>query len=244
MDKRHLSREDWHIPASVSLAFSTRIDGVSVPPYASLNLGLHVGDDKETVLANRARIRQRLHLPEEPAWLEQTHGITVVDADNRQLHSADASYSNQPGRVCAVMTADCLPVLLCDRDGTEVAAVHAGWRGLCDGIIEAALEKFHAPSHELIAYLGPAIGPEAFEVGAEVREAFVRRHPGASQFFIPFEEKYHANLQGLAEYRLVLAGVSEIYRDPRCTFTNHKDFFSFRRDGVTGRMASFIWLNT
>jgi len=257
-----LNNRDWHIPQGVRIAFSTRRDGVSEFPYKSLNLGLHVGDCEEKVLQNRALIYERFSLPALPAWLEQTHSTRVIEADNTSVHNADGSYSQRSEQVCVVMTADCLPVLLCDRNGSEVAAVHAGWKGLCDGVIEVALDKFKSDKADLIAYLGPAIGPDFFEVGEEVRDMFVSQHPQSSIFFlkrestaskreasaskgedsIPINQKYLADLQGLARFRLNLAGVTEIYQADICTFKNSDDYFSYRRDKVTGRMASFIWL--
>ncbi|MCK8044691.1 peptidoglycan editing factor PgeF [Shewanella sp. 1CM18E] len=244
----HIENQAWFIPPGVSLAFSTREGGCSQSPFASLNLGLHVGDDPQKVLANRLLIEQQLSLPAKPAWLEQTHSIDVVAADNSQVINADGSYTQSKDQVCVVMTADCLPVLLCDENGTEVAAVHAGWRGLCDGIIEVAVAKFTYKPHELVAYLGPAIGPNAFEVGAEVKAQFEAKHPQASQFFSAHlnkqgEQKFMADIQGLAEFRLALLGVKRIYKDQRCTVADAENFFSYRRDGITGRMASFIWLN-
>ncbi|MGS0683236.1 peptidoglycan editing factor PgeF [Shewanella sp. 125m-7] len=243
-----IEEHDWFIPSGVNLAFSTREGGCSQPPFSSLNLGLHVGDDPKVVLANRLLIEQKLNLPAKPTWLEQTHSIDVIDADNSQLHNADASYTDNLDQVCVVMTADCLPVLLCDENGTEVAAVHAGWRGLCDGIIEATVDRFNHKPSELMAYLGPAIGPTAFEVGAEVKAQFEAKHPQTAQFFIGHicpqgQQKYMADIQGLASFRLSLLGVKRIYCDKRCTVTAANTFFSYRRDGITGRMASFIWLN-
>ncbi|GIU33711.1 peptidoglycan editing factor PgeF [Shewanella schlegeliana] len=238
----------WFIPSGVNLAFSTRKGGCSLPPFSSLNLGLHVGDDPQKVLANRQHIEKQLSLPAKPAWLEQIHSIDVIDADNTQVHHADGSYTRSLDQVCVVMTADCLPVLLCDEQGTEVAAVHAGWRGLCDGIIEAAVHKFaHQPS-ELVAYLGPSIGPNAFEVGSEVKAQFEAKHPQAAKFFTAHidangQAKFLADIQGLAEFRLALLGVKRVFKDQRCTVADESHFFSYRRDGITGRMASFIWLN-
>ncbi|MEZ9592997.1 peptidoglycan editing factor PgeF [Shewanella sp. 10N.261.52.F9] len=245
---QHIESQAWFIPSGVSLAFSTREGGCSQPPYASLNLGLHVGDDPQMVLANRLLIEQQLSLSAKPAWLEQTHSIDVVEADNSQVINADGSYTQSNEQVCVVMTADCLPVLLCDENGTEVAAVHAGWRGLCDGIIETAVAKFTHKPNELVAYLGPAIGPNAFEIGPEVKALFEAKHPLSGQFFSAHinaqgEQKYMADIQGLAEFRLALLGVTRIYRDKRCTVAEQQSFFSYRRDGITGRMASFIWLN-
>lgn len=234
----------WHIPQGVKIAFSTRHGGVSKAPYGSLNLGLHVGDAQQDVLANRALISERLILPSPPSWLEQVHGTKVVEADNQRRVCGDASYTRQRQQVCVVMTADCLPVLICDRQGKQVAAIHAGWRGLCDGVIEATLETFTALHSDLIAYLGPAIGPEAFEVGEDVRQAFMLLHHETSAFFTLTESdgKYLADLQGLAKYRLQLAGVRQVYQTHACTYNNEADYFSYRRDGITGRMASFIWL--
>ncbi|WP_028766393.1 peptidoglycan editing factor PgeF [Shewanella fidelis] len=245
---RDSEHQAWFIPAGVNLAFSTRKGGTSLPPYASLNLGLHVGDTPEKVLANRKLIEQQLNLPAQPAWLEQTHSIDVVEADNSQVINADGSYTQSNEQVCVVMTADCLPVLLCDENGTEVAAVHAGWRGLCDGIIEVAVAKFSHKPNQLVAYLGPAIGPTAFEVGPEVKALFEAKHPQTSQFFSEHlnkqgEQKYMADIQALATFRLTQLGVKRVYADRRCTVAEANEFFSYRRDGVTGRMASFIWLN-
>lgn len=245
---RDIENQAWFIPSGVSLAFSTRKGGCSQSPYASLNLGLHVGDDPQMVKANRQLIEQQLSLPAKPAWLEQTHSTDVVEADNTQVINADGSYTQSKQQVCVVMTADCLPVLLCDESGTEVAAVHAGWRGLCDGIIETAVAKFTHKPNELVAYLGPAIGPTAFEVGPEVKAQFEAKHSQSAQFFSAHtnaqgEQKYMADIQGLAEFRLALSGVSHVYRDKRCTVAEQQSFFSYRRDGITGRMASFIWLN-
>ncbi|BAJ03396.1 peptidoglycan editing factor PgeF [Shewanella violacea] len=234
----------WHIPEGVKIAFTTRHSGVSKAPYGSLNLGLHVGDVQEDVLVNRALICERLKLPSTPAWLEQVHSTKIVEADNQRLVCADASYTKSRQQVCVVMTADCLPVLICDRQGKQVAAIHAGWRGLCDGIIEAALETFSTENSQLIAYLGPAIGPDAFEVGEDVREMFMQLHPETSTFFNATESdgKFLADIQGLAKFRLQLVGVDQVYLSHACTYKNEADYFSYRRDGITGRMASFIWL--
>ncbi|MEI6858939.1 MAG: peptidoglycan editing factor PgeF [Shewanella sp.] len=236
--------KNWHIPEGVNIAFSTRHGGLSKAPYGSLNLGLHVGDVRADVLVNRAIISERFTLPSPPAWLDQVHSIKVVEADNQRLISADASYTRRRHQVCVVMTADCLPVLICNSQGDQVAAIHAGWRGLCKGVIEATLETFTVQNSDVIAYLGPAIGPEFFEVGEDVREMFCSLHPETSDYFrtTRSDGKYLADLQELAKYRLQLAGVSQVYQDQACTFKNEADYFSYRRDGITGRMASFIWL--
>ncbi|MCG9697756.1 peptidoglycan editing factor PgeF [Shewanella sp. Isolate11] len=233
---------DWQIPDGVKLAFSERTSGVSQPPFDSLNLGEHVGDDPQAVLQNRRLLSLQLGLTSEPAWLTQVHGIDIVDLDSDDNRTADGSVCRSTDHVCVVMTADCLPVLICDKQATQVAAVHAGWRGLCSGIIEAAVASFNAPADELYVYLGPCIGADAFEVGSEVRQAFVSQHPQTSQYFIPQGDKYFGDLQGIACYRTQALGVQHIYQLPHCTYRLSERYFSYRRDSVTGRMASLIWL--
>ncbi|MCE9788299.1 peptidoglycan editing factor PgeF [Shewanella chilikensis] len=230
----------WPLPVNVRIAMTQRHGGVSLPPFDSLNLGLHVGDISASVQANRALLAKRLALPSEPAWLEQVHGTEVVDLARDSQRVADGSYSDSKAHVAVVMTADCLPVLLCDSAGTQVAALHAGWRGLCDGVIEAGIACFR-PGSELIACLGPAIGKTAFEVGTEVRAAFCDKDPKADNCFVAKGDKFLGDLQGLARLRLQQAGVRQVYALDACTYSN-KDYFSYRRDGRTGRMASLIWL--
>ncbi|RYV02321.1 peptidoglycan editing factor PgeF [Shewanella sp. OPT22] len=234
-------KHDWPVPKNVKIAFTDRHGGISKAPYDSLNLGMHVGDVEADVLANRASLKQQLTLSAEPFWLEQVHGIDVVDLVNIQENRADGGYSNQLGKVCVVMTADCLPVLLCNKAGTEVAALHAGWRGLCNGVIEAGVAKFQASAEQLIAYLGPAIGSQAFEVGEEVRVAFIEHNPKAANYFKSSGEKYLADIYGLATQRLNQLGISEVYSTNECTVSN-SNYFSYRRDNQTGRQASLIWL--
>ncbi|MBM7071811.1 peptidoglycan editing factor PgeF [Shewanella sp. 202IG2-18] len=235
-------KHDWPVPKNVNIAFTDRHDGISKPPYDSLNLGLHVGDVDTDVLANRASLKRQLNLSAEPFWLEQVHGIHVADLSNSQNNQADGSYSNQTGNVCVVMTADCLPVLLCNQAGTEVAAIHAGWRGLCNGVLEAGVAKFKSASNELTAYLGPAIGPKAFEVGVEVREAFINESVQAEQYFQISGKKYLADIYGLAIQRLNHLGVTQVYSANECTVSN-SNYFSYRRNNRTGRQASLIWLD-
>jgi len=238
-----LLQAGWPAPAAVRTLLTTRQGGVSQPPYDSFNLGTHVGDQPEAVAANREQLR--LLLPDEPAWLNQVHGTNVVDAAEigETLLDADASFSRQPGKVCVVMTADCLPVLLCDDAGSVVAAAHAGWRGLCDGVLEAAVSATAVAPATLMAWLGPAIGPDAFEVGAEVRAAFIACDPAAAAAFTDIGEgKYLADIYQLARQRLAAAGVSRVYGGDYCTVIERERFFSYRRDGITGRMASLIWL--
>ncbi len=235
---------DWPAPPHVRTLITTRTGGVSTGPYTGFNVGTHVGDDPVAVAANRASLR--LHVPVEPAWLNQVHGTTVVDAatvSTSEPPAADASIARSPGAVCAIMTADCLPVLLSDRAGSVVGAAHAGWRGLCDGVIEATVEAMQRPAGELQAWLGPAIGPDAFEVGAEVRAAFVSRDADAAQAFhaIP-DGKYLADIYLLARRRLARLGITAVHGGEHCTVTDRDRFFSYRRDRVTGRMVSLIWL--
>lgn len=215
-----------------------------MPPYDSLNLGAHCGDNPEHVEENRKRLFAAGNLPSKPVWLEQVHGKDVLKLTGGLYASkrADASYSNTPGTVCAVMTADCLPVLFCNRAGTEVAAAHAGWRGLCAGVLEETVACFADEPENIIARLGPAIGPNAFEVGAEVREAFMTKDPQADLAFVPRGDKYLADIYQLARQRLANVGVENIHGGDRCTFSESETFFSYRRDNTTGRMASFIWL--
>ncbi len=213
-------------------------------PWASFNLGDHVGDHTDHVWKNRRRLRREL--PGEPFWLKQVHGTLAVNAANSaEIVEADASYARQVDVVCAVMTADCLPVLLCDRAGTVVAAVHAGWRGLCAGVIEATIGQMAVPSENLLAWLGPAIGPRAFEVGDEVRAAFLAADAGAQTAFVANGAgKWLADLYVLARRRLNAIGLTNIHGGDHCTYSDASRFFSFRRDGVTGRMASLIWLDS
>ncbi|MDA8499027.1 MULTISPECIES: purine nucleoside phosphorylase YfiH [unclassified Citrobacter] len=234
----------WPIPQGVAACSSTRIGGVSMSPYDSLNLGAHCGDNPEHVEENRKRLFAAGNLPSKPVWLEQVHGKDVLKLSGGPYLSkrADASYSNTPGTVCAVMTADCLPVLFCNRAGTEVAAAHAGWRGLCEGVLEETVACFADKPENIIAWLGPAIGPIAFEVGAEVRTAFMAKDPQADSAFVPRGEKYLADIYKLARQRLANVGVESVYGGDHCTFNESETFFSYRRDNTTGRMASFIWL--
>ena len=233
---------DWPAPQRVQACSTTRHGGVSVAPWNSLNLGAHVGDDEKHVMQNRQRLTDGV-LPAMPQWLNQVHGQDVVrlPADDR-LPNADAAITRESGVVCAVMTADCLPVLFCSDDGNEVAAAHAGWRGLSNGVLEKTLAQFHRPAHHIHAWLGPAIGPQAFEVGAEVRSAFMAHDEQADSAFRPVGDKYFADIWQLARQRLEAAGVRSISGSPRCTHTESANFFSFRRDGITGRMATLIWL--
>lgn len=236
---------DWPTPDRVRAFSTTRLGGVSRPPYDALNLAKHVADADQSVMQNRDFLRRQLALPHEPKWLDQVHGVRVVDAAAAKIEeSADGAYASQPGQVCVVMTADCLPVLLCRADGSAVAAVHAGWRGLASGILQAGIEQLPGQG-EVLAWLGPAIGPSAFEVGAEVRDQFVAQQPHYAQAFQPVDaQHYLADLYALARMVLVRRGVQRIYGGQWCTVNQPDLFFSYRRDGATGRMASLIWLES
>jgi YfiH family protein len=234
----------WPLPAGVKACSTTRGGGISLPPYDSLNLGTHVGDAASAVKRNRDRLAAGVSLPQMPLWLEQVHGTRVVRLDGQTPTDlcADAVYSNVPGQVCAVMTADCLPVLFCSHAGDEIAAAHAGWRGLCNGVLEQTLAAFTAEPGHISAWLGPAIGPQQFEVGPEVRSAFIAVDSVAAAAFTPHGDKFLADIYLLARQRLQRAGVELIYGGDRCTVSEISHFFSYRRDGITGRMASLIWL--
>lgn len=291
-------RPAWPAPATVRAAASLRGGGTSAGPYASLNLGTHVGDDPQAVASNRRRLNEALNLPSEPSWMDQVHGTRVMEVmqsrAGQHVPQADAAYARQTGQVCVVLTADCLPVLLCDRAGTRVAAAHAGWRGLAGGVLEATLAAMGGAPGEMMAWLGPAIEPAAFEVGGEVRAAFLARDAMHSQ---AFERNTHgrwqADLAALARRELQRLGVEAVFaggwvegrgacrtndrgsgqegsredigedsqreargtdRGGRCGdraddgisgFRCHADaarFFSYRRDGRTGRMATLIWM--
>jgi YfiH family protein len=234
---------DWPAPAKVRSLLTTRHGGVSQGVYASLNLGDHVGDDPLAVAENRSRLVSGLDAI--PLWLNQVHGIAVVDAEQAFASPppvADASFSHKPGLACAVMTADCLPVLLCNQSGTVVAAAHAGWRGLHAGVLERTVAAMACTGDGIIAYLGPAIGPQAFEVGDEVRAAFVDIDRQAEAAFKPLRGKWRADIYLLARQRLSALGVSAVFGGNYCTVEDSERFFSYRRDGVTGRMVSMIWL--
>jgi len=234
---------NWPALPRVHGLMTTREGGVSGVPWRSFNLGDHVGDDPAQVAANRAHLRQKL--PAEPGWLKQIHSATVVE-NGSGLVEADAAFTRHSESVCAVLTADCLPVLFCDRAGSVVAAAHAGWRGLAGGVLEATVAAMRVPPDDILAWMGAAIGPQAFEVGDEVRQAFVGQHPQAAEAFVPHPAsvpgKWLADIYRLARIRLNHAGVRAIYGGGRCTFNEADSFYSYRRDGVTGRMASLIWL--
>lgn len=240
---------DWTPPFGVHACVTTRVGGVSLPPFDHLNLATHVGDDPLAVAENRAQLRAQLSLPSDPLWLNQVHGVAVADQHRAAACAdpcitADAAYTDQAGVVLAVLTADCLSVVFASKDGRELAVAHAGWRGLAAGVLESTLAKFKAPPESIQAWLGPAIGPQHFEVGTDVRSAFVASMRGADTAFVPTEapEKYKADLPLLARQRLMHAGLAQIDGGTLCTASEPWRFYSYRREGGrTGRMATLIW---
>ncbi len=254
VDQDGFIRAKWPVPANVKTCITTRSGGVSLAPYASNNLAQHVGDDPARVVQNRQALITHAALPAEPQWLEQIHGTRLVEAcGDGRVRTADGCFSRHLGQPCAVLTADCLPVLLCNKAGTQVAAAHAGWRGLADGIVREAVASFTASPLELLVYLGPAIGPDAFEVGVDVLESFFdsamsEEHSSAiADAFRPSLQRplhFYADIYALARAELIALGMpaDAIYGGSFCTYSDADHFYSYRRDGVTGRMASLIWL--
>lgn len=235
----------WAAPANVGACFTTRLGGVSRAPWDSFNLGAHVGDDADAVTENRARLQRALGLETPPCWLQQVHGIEVLrltaPGAGRQ---ADAAITAVPGLACVVMVADCVPILLCSRDGHEVAAVHAGWRGLAGGIIARAVAAFRAPPAALLAWVGPCIGAAAYVVGDDVRAALDAATPAATACFTPAATGWHCDLAALAARQLGGAGVGTCTVAGTCVHDDATHYYSYRRDGRTGRMAALIWLKS
>jgi len=247
MTDLHFLRPDWPAPDNIQACVTTRQGGSSTGPYAGLNLALHVADDPQQVLANRELLKQTLQLPAEPVWLQQVHGVQVIDAGNQPspdvVPEADAAFTSMQNIVCSVMTADCLPLLFCNRQGSKVAAAHAGWRGLQAGVIEQTVAALQEPAENLLVWLGPAIGPYAFEVGEEVKQAFEEDIADAALAFRPSHPgHWWANIYLLARQRLQRVGVTAVYGGGLCTYLDEHQFYSYRRDGHTGRMASLIWM--
>ena len=242
---------DWQVPVNVCSAASTRIGGVSHFEFASFNLAGHVGDSANAVATNREQLVAALQLPEMPVWLNQVHGVAVLRRDGITTMTSpanyDACYSNQPNTVCAVLTADCLPVLFCSKNGQEVAAAHAGWRGLVDGVLETTVGAFQCPAGELLVWLGPAIGPNSFEVGADVLERFLNQWQEYGEAivaacFTPHgKQRWLCDIYALASLQLQQLGIQAVYGGGEDTCTDWQRFFSFRRDGDTGRMVSLVW---
>lgn len=240
---------DWPAPANIHAATTLRTGGVSPAPYFSLNPAAHVGDAADSVVQNRRIIKEMLDLPAEPVWLDQIHSHRAVKAaKTADLQQADASYTDQSGVVCAVMTADCLPLLVCSADGAHIAAIHAGWRGLLAGVIGNTITAMKSPLYkmgargDLLVWLGPAIGPDCFEVGAEVKEAFLEKSAAYRHAFKGQSGgKWLADIYQLARIELAALGITDVYGGTYCTVTEHERFYSYRRDAQTGRMATLIW---
>ena len=250
---KHWLVPDWPAPANIHAATTLRTGGVSRGSYSSLNPANHVSDDNERVKQNRQIIKEMLELPDEPVWLEQIHSNRAVKAvKTASLQQADASYTDESGVVCAVMTADCLPLLVCSEDGIQVAAIHAGWRGLLAGVISNTVAAMQISSNpldckagagrDLLVWLGPAIGSDCFEVGAEVRDAFLQKSVAFKNAFREqSSDKWLADIYQLARVELAALGIVQVYGGTNCTFTEHERFYSYRKDGQTGRMATLIW---
>lgn len=236
---------DWPAPDFIKAGTTLRQGGVSIGAYSSFNLATHVGDELAAVERNRAILDQSLNVPNAPQWLEQIHSTEVVLLPNEEaIPKADASYTSKENIVCTVMTADCLPLLITNKQGSCVAAIHAGWRGLCDGIIEATIKKLPVEPESLLVWLGPAIGADVYEVGEEVYDAFTKAEVEAKQAFTSVSEGHWLfDIYQLAKLRLNKMGVNHIYGGDRCTLSEEEHFFSYRRDDVTGRMASMIWID-
>ncbi|NIY91307.1 peptidoglycan editing factor PgeF [Vibrio diazotrophicus] len=235
---------NWNAPKQVKALASTRIGGCSKSPFEGLNLGMHVGDDPILVQCNRDLLQQQTQMPTAPVWLNQTHSTVVLDVSQptNDVLDADGIITSSPNVVCSAMTADCLPVLITNTSGTQVAAVHAGWRGLAGGIVENTLEQF---SNDVMLWLGPAIGPEAFEVGEDVLQAFLDYDSKAGVAFVPGKQKgkWWANMTMLTRLRMAKLGIDQVFDSGLCTYQDPQRFYSYRRDGVTGRQATFIWIN-
>ena len=245
----HYLKPDWPAPKNIIAYTTTREGGVSNTPYHSFNLAAHVGDNLESVIKNRAILKKDLNLPSDPIWLNQTHSTNVISLDNPITNlNADASFTTKPNTVCAVLTADCLPLLICTKTGTKVAAIHAGWQGLLNGIIESTINALEEDGNNLLVWLGPAISNKAFIVKDDVRDVFVEKNAEAKIAFTPvsndINDSWHADLYLLARLRLTKYNITNIYGGTFCTYNEPKKFFSFRRDnGITGRMASIIFVN-
>ena len=233
---------DWPAPAHVHAGTTTRLNGASRDPFDSFNLAAHVGDRPEAVAGNRRRLRARLDLPAEPAWLQQRHGNTVIRVKKDQRPVADGACADAPGEVCAVLTADCVPLLLCDAGGAGIAALHIGWRGLCSRIIRSGVSRFDAAAPDLLAWIGPHIRQENYEVGADVVSACASIWPETRAAITAGRpDHWYLDLTVLVKAELEQLGVTQVYDCNRCTYADRNLFYSYRRDGLTGRMATLIW---
>jgi len=236
-------KPDWPLPNNIQSLCTTRDNGVSTSPWDSFNLATHVNDDLIAVKQNRQTLKQDANLPSEPEWLNQTHSIKAVELENTDDRQADASITRKKNVIAVVLTADCLPLLICNKQGTEVAAVHAGWKGLLDGIVIKTIQSMQSNPEDLLIWLGPAISQKNFEIGDEVKQQFCDQYNNAEQYFIAMSDnKYMADLYGLVRQQLNDLNVNSIYGGDFCSYAQHEKFYSYRRDKVTGRMASLIWI--
>ncbi|HET9679883.1 MAG TPA: peptidoglycan editing factor PgeF [Gammaproteobacteria bacterium] len=243
MSDNNYLQPNWPAPPNVHACVTTRNGGVSTGPFASFNLNSVVGDNPAAVATNRQILRNTLQLPAEPTWLKQVHGTRVIDAAKESpMAEADASIAHGAGSVCAVLTADCLPVLFCDKAGSRVAAAHAGWRGLADGVLEATVDAMDTAPGNILAWFGPSIGPKNFVVDDDVRNIFIQHDPAAREAFEDHNGQWLGNMYTLARQRLKACGITQISGGGLCTYEDSKRFYSLRRDETTGRMASLVWL--
>ncbi|MBL7481029.1 peptidoglycan editing factor PgeF [Legionella bononiensis] len=234
---------NWSAPLNISALSTTRLSGYSLPPYNENNLGLHVGDDPNHVMKNRQQLRELLKLPEEPVWLEQTHSTTCIIPETDLNRCADAAITRSPLHPLVILTADCLPITLCNIQGDEIAAIHAGWKGLFNGIVENTLAKMNSHTSDVLAWIGPAICQNCYEVGDEVYQSFTEKYPLSHVAFKSTGNKWLANLPKIAKLILNLHGVTAVYQSDLCTFELKNDFYSYRRQSQTGRIGTFIWFN-
>jgi YfiH family protein len=234
---------NWPAPKNITTLSTTRLSGFSQPPYDSNNLALHVGDNEFSVYKNRKQLAEVLHLPAEPIWLNQTHSTLCVVPENESLRDADASVTRSKNCPLVIMTADCIPITLCNNQGTEIAAIHAGWRGLYNGIVENTIKKMTSPPSDLLAWIGPAISQKHFEVGEEVYLFFTDKYPQSTHCFKSTGTKWLADLARIAELVLNSQGIDAVYQSHLCTFELKDEFYSYRRTPQTGRIATLIWFN-
>lgn len=234
---------NWPAPKNISAVCTTRVSGFSLPPYDNYNLGLRVGDNDEHVMKNRQELMANLHLPAEPQWLHQTHSTTCVIVEDEANREADAAITRSYQHPLIILTADCLPITLCNKQGTEIAAIHAGWRGLVNGIIENTVAKMQSSSQDLMAWIGPAICQKCYEVGSEVYETFTAKYAASQQAFKPVNSKWLANLPQIAEQILNELGIKAVYQSELCTFESETELYSYRRSSQTGRIGTLIWFN-
>ncbi|CAM2797049.1 peptidoglycan editing factor PgeF [Legionella worsleiensis] len=234
---------NWSAPANISALSTTRMSGFSLPPYHENNLGLHVGDKVEHVLKNRQQINELLNLPGEPVWLEQTHSTICIIPEQDSNRNADAAITRSPLHPLVILTADCLPITLCSIHGDEIAAIHAGWKGLFHGILENTLAKMNTQASDVLAWIGPAICQNCYEVGEEVHQSFTEKYAFSHAAFRPSGSKWLANLAQIAELILNMNGIRAVSQSNLCTYESKNEFYSYRRESQTGRIGTFIWFN-